>query len=58
MKYLVTILWAVLISMAISYVLVSMSGDKFVIQDTLILAGIMSIAVFVLGGTLGQKNEQ
>ncbi|WP_100011470.1 DUF2929 family protein [Lentibacillus sediminis] len=58
MKYLMTILWAFLISMAISYVLVSMSGDPFVIQDTLILAGIMSIAVFVLGGALEQKNAQ
>ncbi|RKQ32617.1 DUF2929 family protein [Oceanobacillus halophilus] len=57
MRYILAIFWAVLISGAISYVLTSMGGEPFVLMDSLILAGIFSVAVFLLGdGVLTDKN--
>ncbi|WP_085992749.1 DUF2929 family protein [Oceanobacillus senegalensis] len=56
MRYIVSIIWAVLISGAISYVLTSMGGDPFVLFDMLVLAGILSVATFLLGdGILTDK---
>ncbi|MFC2949932.1 DUF2929 family protein [Virgibacillus sediminis] len=59
MKYIMTIVWALLISFAISYVLTSMGEEPFVLMDSVILAGVLSVAVFILGGgALGGKSEQ
>jgi hypothetical protein len=44
-----TIVWAVLISFAISYVLTSMAAETMVISEVLIFAGILSVIIFLLG---------
>lgn len=58
MRYIWTVIWALLLSAAVTYVLSSMGGDPFYIEHALILAGIFSIVVFVLGeGILKEKSE-
>lgn len=53
-----SIIWAILISTAISYVLTSMAGEPFNFTFTLIVAGMIVAAVVILGdGALeDQKN--
>ncbi|SET14962.1 Protein of unknown function [Oceanobacillus limi] len=58
MRYLMTIVWAILIGSVLSYVLTSMAGDSFAITDTLVLSAIVAIAIFVLGdGVIKAKSE-
>lgn len=57
MRYIWTIIWATLISGVLSYVLSSMGNDPFVLLDTLILAGILSVAVIILGDGLLKVNK-
>lgn len=58
MQYIMTIIWAILISAAVSYVLLSMAGEPFVFADSLLLAVILVVAVFILGaGVLKDKKE-
>lgn len=58
MNYIMTIIWAILISAAVSYVLLSMAGEPFVFADSLLLAVVLVAAVFTLGaGVLKEKNE-
>lgn len=52
-----TIIWAVLISGLLSYVLSSMGNADFVLKDTLILAGILAVAIMVLGDGLLKTNK-
>ncbi|WP_240490497.1 MULTISPECIES: DUF2929 family protein [Oceanobacillus] len=53
-----TIFWSFLIAAAVSYVLSSMGGEPFLIQNAIILTAIFSIVVFVLGdGILKEKAE-
>jgi len=58
MRYIMTAVWAVLISLAVSYVLTSMGSEPFVVGDALILAAIFFLATVVLGdGILKEKSE-
>ncbi|MFS0752185.1 YjzD family protein [Oceanobacillus sp. 1P07AA] len=58
MRYIMTIFWSFLIAAAVSYVLSSMGGEPFLIQNAVILTAIFSIVVFVLGdGILKEKTE-
>lgn len=58
MRYIWTIIWAILISGVLSYVLSSMAGDTFVVKDTLVLAGILTVAIIILGdGLLKVKKD-
>lgn len=58
MRYIWTVIWAFLLAAAVTYVLSSMGGEPFLIQNALILAGIFSIVVFVLGeGILKERSE-
>ncbi|WP_231846997.1 YjzD family protein [Oceanobacillus iheyensis] len=53
-----TIFWSFLLSAAVSYVLSSMGGEPFLIENAIILTVIFSIVVFVLGeGILKEKTE-
>lgn len=56
-RYIWTIIWATLISGVLSYVLSSMGDEAFVLSDTLILAGILSVAVITLGDGLLKVNK-
>ena len=58
MRYIMTIVWSVLIVFAISYVLTSMAAEPMVVSEVFILAGIMSVIVFLLGDVaLKEKNN-
>ncbi|OZU90638.1 DUF2929 domain-containing protein [Virgibacillus indicus] len=57
MRYIVTIIWAVLISAVISYVLSSMAGDAFSMPGTLLLAGIFIVATFLLGDGILKEDK-
>ncbi|MUK90589.1 DUF2929 family protein [Ornithinibacillus sp. L9] len=58
MRYLMTIIWAVLISSTLSYVLSSMAGEPFPVTDTLVLSAIVSIVIFVLGDGVLKVNSE
>lgn len=59
MRYIFTIIWAVLISFVLSYVLSSMGGGSLDLVATFVLAAIFSIFVFLLGdGVLRDSKEQ
>ncbi|GEN88026.1 DUF2929 family protein [Oceanobacillus sp. FSL W8-0428] len=58
MRYIMTIFWAVAISLAVSYVLTSMGAEPFVIRDALILAGIFVLAVFALAGFVLKEDTE
>ncbi|MED4476297.1 MULTISPECIES: DUF2929 family protein [Bacillaceae] len=57
MRYIASIVWAILISFAISYVLSSMGGEPFVLSHSLILAALFSIAVFILGDVVLKEDN-
>lgn len=52
MRIIMTLIWAVLISGVVSYVLTSMAGEPFSILQTLIVAGMFGLVVIVLGGVV------
>lgn len=53
-----TIIWSVLIASAISYILTSMDGAPFNMNLTFIVAGMLSLTVFILGeGVLKTKES-
>ncbi|PWU67741.1 MULTISPECIES: DUF2929 family protein [Gracilibacillus] len=57
MKYIMTIVWAVIISFVIGYVLASMAGETLHVPSVLSLAAIFSIIVILLGdGVLKESN--
>ncbi|WP_047986199.1 YjzD family protein [Ornithinibacillus californiensis] len=59
MRYLATILWAVLITFVLSYVLSSMAGVALDLVATLVMAAIFSVVVFILGdGLLREQKDQ
>ncbi|WP_042224620.1 YjzD family protein [Oceanobacillus manasiensis] len=49
MRYIWTIIWAFLISAALSYVLSSMGGGQFDLTGTLVFGAILSVFVFLFG---------
>ncbi|SDQ88337.1 Protein of unknown function [Virgibacillus subterraneus] len=59
MRFLLPLVWALLISGVISYVLSSMAGNPFNLMNTVILAVIVTIAISILGeGALKSESEQ
>ena len=49
MRYIMTIIWSVLIGAAVSYVLTSMGAEAFVLSDALILSGVFAVVAIILG---------
>lgn len=58
MRYIMVAIWSMLISTAVSYVLTSMGGEPFSFLLTLILAGIFTVAIIVLGDGILKGNEE
>jgi len=58
MKYVFSLLWAVLIGAAVSYVLTSMANEPFNVTLLFILAAIIFIAVVVIDAVLNKGLEQ
>lgn len=53
-----TIIWSLLISLAISFVLTSMAGDPFIISEAVILAVIFVVVIVLLGdGVLKEESK-
>jgi len=57
MRLIWTIIWALLISAAVSYVLSSMAGESFDMTATLALAVTFVVAAFILGGLMKETTE-
>ena len=57
MRYIIIFIWSILISSAVSYVLTSMSGDPFSFKIAVFFAGILSVAIFVLGDGILKEAE-
>ncbi|MFC4403233.1 DUF2929 family protein [Gracilibacillus xinjiangensis] len=57
MKYVMTIFWALIISLVIGFVLARMAGEELNVPGALAIAAIFSIIVFILGdGVLKEEN--
>ncbi|WP_163537087.1 DUF2929 family protein [Gracilibacillus sp. YIM 98692] len=57
MKYLMAIIWAVLFSFLVAYVLSSMAGEMFSVPSVLSIAAVFTIIVIILGdGILKEEN--
>lgn len=58
MRFIITVIWSLLIGSAISYILSAMGGQELTLLQMSIMAGILSIAVFVLGeGVLKEEKD-
>lgn len=58
MRFIWTFIWSLLLSGVLSYILTSMGGTTFNLMDTLVLAIILTVGVFVLAeGVLSDKEE-
>ncbi|WP_099157185.1 DUF2929 family protein [Virgibacillus ndiopensis] len=58
MRFIWTLIWALLISGVISYVLTSMGGTNFNVMSTVTLAIIMAIAVYILGEGIIKREKE
>lgn len=58
LRYIVAIIWAVLLSVVISYVLASMAGEPFSVEGSMLLAAIFTVGVIILGdGALKEEKK-
>ncbi|MDY0407877.1 DUF2929 family protein [Virgibacillus soli] len=58
MRYIMTIIWAFIISTVVSYVLSSMAGEGFAMNGTVALAAVFIVAIFILGGILRDNHQE
>ena len=58
MKYIMTIVWAILISAALTYVLANMAGDSFVLAEAGILATVLAVFIFILGDVVIKSEKE
>lgn len=58
MRFIITLIWALLIGSAISYVLTSMAGDPFNFSHGLILGVIFAIAIFILAEGILKEDSK
>ncbi|WP_191126319.1 DUF2929 family protein [Cerasibacillus terrae] len=58
MRYIMTVIWALLIGGVVSYVLTSMAGDPFNLNTSLIISAIIAVVIFVLGDGILKGNSQ
>lgn len=58
MRYIMTIIWSLLISFAITYVLTAMAAEPFVVSEAIILAIIFMVVTFIIGdGILKEQKD-
>lgn len=57
MRYVMTLIWSVLISAAIAFVLSSMAGESFMLQEALILSVIFTILIALIGDGAIRETE-
>lgn len=58
MKYVMTLVWSMLLSLVVSYVLGSMAGDPFILTEAVILGVIFFIAITLLGMILSPNKQE
>jgi Protein of unknown function (DUF2929) len=58
MRFIWTLIWSLLLSNMIFYVLVSMQGGTFDFVKACIFGVIFTIVISVLGGLLPEKSEE
>lgn len=58
MRYIMVAIWSVLIGAALSYVLSSMGGEAFSLPLTFGFAGVLTVAIIVLGDGVLKGNEE
>lgn len=56
MKYIMTLIWSMLLSFIISYILSSMADDPFILNQALVLGGIFFVAIVILGTVIAPKK--
>lgn len=53
-----TIVWSLLISLTLGFVLTSMAGEPFIVSEAVILAVILVVIIGIMGdGVLKEKSE-
>ena len=58
MRYIMTIVWSLLISLTLAFVLTSMAGEPFILSEAIILAVILVVVIAIMGdGVLKEKSE-
>ncbi len=58
MKYVMTLVWSMLLSLVVSYVLGSMAGDPFILSEAVILGVIFFITITLLGLILSPNKQE
>lgn len=58
MRFLMVLIWAFLISLAITYVVTSMAGAPFSMMFVYILTIVISLGIFVLGELILKEKEK
>ena len=57
MKYVMTLIWSMLLSFIVSYVLSSMAGDPFILTQAIVLGIIFFLAVIGLGTVVASDKQ-
>ncbi|HLR22446.1 MAG TPA: DUF2929 family protein [Pseudogracilibacillus sp.] len=58
MKYIMTIVWALLIGAALAYILSSMAGDTFNMVQSIVYSGVVFIIILIMDNVLSVDTEQ
>ncbi len=58
MKFIMTIIWAILIGSALNYVLTSMAGDPFNLTQAIGFAAATFIGILAFDGILSAQDKQ
>jgi len=58
MRFIMTIIWALLIGSALDYILTSMAGGPFNLTQSIVFSAAVFIAILVLDGVLSTQNKQ
>ncbi|GEN30687.1 cytochrome c oxidase subunit IV [Cerasibacillus quisquiliarum] len=58
MRFIMTIIWALLIGGVLSYVLTSMAGEPFNLNQSIILSSIIAVLIFILSGVLKDSSQE
>lgn len=58
MKYIMTLVWSVLIGGALAYVLSSMATNPFDITQSLVFSAVIFVAIILMDAVLSADTEQ
>lgn len=58
MRYIMTLIWALLIGGVLAYVLSSMADDAFNMTQSLVYSAVVFVAILLIDAVLSVKTEQ